>query len=58
MPWAKWQWKCNHTKPIGYSKNSPKREVHNDRSLPHKQKNSQINNLPNKGIRKRRTGKT
>lgn len=31
MPWAKWLWKHNHAKPIGYSKSSPKREVHSDK---------------------------
>ena len=46
IPWDNWQWKHNYTKSMGYSKSSPKREVHSDTGLHQKnKKTSQINNL-------------
>ena len=60
IPRNKWQWKHNHSKPMGYSKSSSKREVYSNTILPQETRkisNKQPNLTP-KAIRARRTKKT
>ena len=39
IPQDSYQWKYNHTKPTGCSKNIPKRDVDSNTGIPHKNKN-------------------
>ena len=58
IPWDKWQWKHNHTKSMGWSKSSPKREVHSYTGLPQKTRkvsNKQPNLPPKKSEREETT---
>ena len=59
IPRDKWQCKYNHTKSMGCSKSSPKREAHSDTGLPQKIRTISIKqpNLPPGRIRKRWTTK-
>ena len=41
----KLKWKHDNPKPVGFSKNSAKREIHSGTSLRHEQEKHQINNL-------------
>ena len=54
IPQDKCKWKHNFPKSMGCSKSS-QREAYSDTGLPQEIRKTQINNLPSKGIRKRRT---
>ena len=41
----KWKWKHDNPKPMGFSKSSAKRRVHNIKAYLKKQEKNQINNL-------------